>query len=563
MIREPEFRGRYRRAVRILLVEDDPQFADLVQTQLRRMPGVDSRLEVCDTLAEARARLAGGSFDLVVTDLNLPDSTGPATAEALSRAVELPVVVLSGDPDPALRASVIEAGAYDFLRKDDLTAAALERLVRVGTLQAAALRALRESEARLRSLIELSSEFYWESDDEHRVNRINHATRRAVVYPAQIGRARWELASTYPDAAGWAAHRADLDAHRPFRDFVFARIENGVERWRSISGEPVFHDNGAFAGYRGIARDITESKEAEGALQRFRLALDTSPDMILLVDRDSMRHVDVNTTTCRLLGYSREELLAMGPQDVLPFARDQLERLYDGMIADPAAVTGMRSYYRRRDGSHLPFESTRRVLKSGERWIISIISRDIRQHLAAEAALRESEARKAAILDASTDAIVTMDHEGRIVEFNRAAAEQFGYSRDAVVGRDMAELIVPPELRERHRQGLARYLASGEGRVLGQTIEVPALRADGTRFEAELTIVRIPGSEPPLFTGTARDISARKQSERELRRLQRINAALGEANEAVLRARSTQEVFERACDVAVAAGGFQLVTVFA
>ena len=563
MIREPGFRDRYRRTVRILLVEDDPQFADLVQTQLRRMPGVDSRLEVCGTLAEARARLAGGAFDLVVTDLNLPDSAGPATAEALSRAVELPVVVLSGDPDPALRASVIEAGAYDFLRKDDLTAAALERLVRVGTLQAAALRALRESEARLRSLIELSSEFYWESDHEHRVNRISHASRRAVVYPAQIGRTRWELASTYPDAAGWAAHRADLDAHRPFHDFIFARVEDGVERWRSISGEPVFHDNGAFAGYRGIARDITERKEAEGALQRFRLALDTSPDMILLVDRGSMRHLDVNTTTCRLLGYSREELLAMGPQDLLPLRRDELERLYDGMIADPSSVTGMRSYYRCRDGSRLPFESTRRVLKSGERWIISIISRDIRQHLAAEEALRASEARKAAILDASTDAVVTMDHEGRIVEFNRAAGEQFGYSRDAVTGRDMAELIVPPELREGHRQGLARYLASGEGRVLGQTIEVPALRADGTRFEAELTIVRIPGSEPPLFTGTARDITARKKSERELRRLQRINAALGEANEAVLRARSTQEVFERACDVAVAAGGFQLVTVFA
>jgi CheY-like chemotaxis protein len=124
VIREPEFRDRYRRTVRILLVEDDPQFADLVQTQLRRMPGVESRLEVCATLAEASERLAGGAFDLIVTDLNLPDSAGPATAEALSRAVELPVVVLSGDPDPALRASVIEAGAYDFLRSSAWCASA-------------------------------------------------------------------------------------------------------------------------------------------------------------------------------------------------------------------------------------------------------------------------------------------------------------------------------------------------------------------------------------------------------------------------------------------------------
>ena len=91
MIREPEFRDRYRRTVRILLVEDDPQFADLVQTQLRRMPGVESRLEVCATLAEASERLAGGTFDLIVTDLNLPDSAGPLDAAATNKALGLEV----------------------------------------------------------------------------------------------------------------------------------------------------------------------------------------------------------------------------------------------------------------------------------------------------------------------------------------------------------------------------------------------------------------------------------------------------------------------------------------
>src|SRR6185436_19682141 len=107
----------------------------------------------------------------------------------------------------------------------------------------------------------------------------------------------------------------------------------GVERWRSVSGEPVFDTAGAFVGYRGAGRDVTERKRAEDELRRFRIAMDDSADIIVLVDRATMRFVDVNHTACMLLGYSREELLAMGPQDVLPFSRAQLEKAYDEFIA--------------------------------------------------------------------------------------------------------------------------------------------------------------------------------------------------------------------------------------
>src|ERR671925_2376996 len=77
-------------------------------------------------------------------------------------------------------------------------------------------------------------------------------------------------------------------------------------------------------------------------------------------------------------------------------------------------------------------------------------------------ALRAKDARHRAMLDAALDCVVTMDHEGRVVDFNPAAERCFGYRADEVVGREMAELIVPPELRERHRRGLARYVASEE-----------------------------------------------------------------------------------------------------
>ncbi len=132
--------------------------------------------------------------------------------------------------------------------------------------------------------------------------------------------------------------------------------------------------------------------------------------------------------------------------------------------------------------------------------------------------LQRSEVRKAAIVDSALDCIVTIDHEGRITEFNPAAEQTFGYRRDEVLGKHLADLMIPPSLREKHRQGFARYLITGEARVLGKRIEMTAVRADGSEFPVELAITRIPLEGPPSFTGYLRDITERNRARQELRR---------------------------------------------
>jgi PAS domain S-box-containing protein len=131
----------------------------------------------------------------------------------------------------------------------------------------------------------------------------------------------------------------------------------------------------------------------------------------------------------------------------------------------------------------------------------------------AEAALRDSEARMTAIVETALDPIVSMDDAGRIVEFNPAAERVFGYRRAEVLGREMAEVIIPPQLRDQHRSGLGRYLAGGEGRVLDQRLELTAMRADQTEFPIELAIARMPSGGPLLFTGYLRDITDQKRAE--------------------------------------------------
>ena len=136
--------------------------------------------------------------------------------------------------------------------------------------------------------------------------------------------------------------------------------------------------------------------------------------------------------------------------------------------------------------------------------------------LQAQTQLNQSEERKASILDTSPDGIITIDHMGRVLEFNSAAQKIFGYAEAEVLGREMSQLIIPPSLREQHRKGLANYLATGEGPVLGKRIEMTGMRADGTEFPVELTITLIEGGELPVFTGFVQDITERKRAEEQI-----------------------------------------------
>ncbi|MCU1382580.1 MAG: hybrid sensor histidine kinase/response regulator [Acidobacteria bacterium] len=152
-----------------------------------------------------------------------------------------------------------------------------------------------------------------------------------------------------------------------------------------------------------------------------------------------------------------------------------------------------------------------RLVPAVRRALTEADARRARQRV--DAALMESEARKAAILDSVLDCIVTMDANGTVLEFNAAAARTFGYSKSAAIGRPLADLIIPARFRQRHDAGLARYLATGDGPLIGKLIETIALRADGSEIPVELTITAIRLGPVAIFVGVLRDITARTQAE--------------------------------------------------
>jgi len=156
--------------------------------------------------------------------------------------------------------------------------------------------ALRQSEARWRSLTQLSSDWYWEQDAEFRFVRFDGSPDRELGASDEelYGKRRWELPHAGVTQTQWAAHRAQLEAHAVFQDFEMQRVRSdGTVQWASISGEPIFDDQGQFTGYRGVARNITERKRAEAEIARlaFYDELTGLPNRRLLQDRlqQSMR----------------------------------------------------------------------------------------------------------------------------------------------------------------------------------------------------------------------------------------------------------------------------------
>lgn len=183
-------------------------------------------------------------------------------------------------------------------------------------------------------------------------------------------------------------------------------------------------------------------------LSRFRAAMDMCGDAIYLVDRADMRFVDVNQTACTRMGYSREELLQMGPQDLLSGSREEIERLYDEVIAAGANGITMESSARAKDRRESITELHRRALRMDGRWIIVSIARDITRRKQMEQELRESASKLQLFADNVPTMTSSYDENLRCVFANRHYVDFFGTGGTDIVGKLLREIIGEESYRE-------------------------------------------------------------------------------------------------------------------
>ena len=162
---------------------------------------------------------------------------------------------------------------------------------------------------------------------------------------------------------------------------------------------------------------------------------------------------------------------------------------------------------------------------------------DITPQKEAELALRESEEQTRLIIESASQAYVAIDAAGNIIDWNAQAEETFGWTRDEALGQPLEELIIPIAQRAAHRAGMARYLATGEGRLIGKRIEVTARHRDGHEFLAELTIWPVGSGDSIRFSALIHDITLRKQLELQLQHQAFHDSLTGLANRALFRDR--------------------------
>ncbi|QEL26701.1 PAS domain S-box protein [Bosea sp. F3-2] len=149
--------------------------------------------------------------------------------------------------------------------------------------------------------------------------------------------------------------------------------------------------------------------------------------------------------------------------------------------------------------------------------VIAIV-RDMTDLKANEAALQATEAYNAAIVSTALDGIVVIGDEGTVVDYNPAAEAIFGYPKAEVIGRSISDLIIPPEFRAAHAEGMKRYLTTGESRILGRRLQLEALRADSRRIPIELAITDVTRNGKPLFAAHMRDLTSEREASAEIER---------------------------------------------
>lgn len=259
---------------------------------------------------------------------------------------------------------------------------------------------------------------------------------------------------------------------------------------------------------------------------RFRSLVEIAAGPILLLSSD-LTIREMNAEAENLYGRAREDVIGLNYFETLdPMQRGGMERQDLKLVFDGHPLQGGQGRVRRPDGSErvLLWNASRLLFDQDDgAFGIIAVAQDITERQMAEEALREREARLSSIIETAPDAVITIGVHGIVQSFSIAAERLFGYEAGEVIGRNVSMLMPSPH-QEQHDGYLARYMATGEKRIIGIGRRVEAMRKDGSIFPMELAVGEATFGKARIFTGFIRDITARARMEDQLRQSQKMEA---------------------------------------
>lgn len=542
--------------LRVLIVEDSEDDARLLLRELSRN-GYEPVSERVESAAAMRKILVEKTWDAVLSDYSIPGFGGlEALKIARESGFDLPFILVSGKVSEETLVEAMRAGATDFIMKDRIER--LGPVMKRALADAAARAGMRRAEIEWRAAFDSVQDAIFIHDAEFRIVRANLPYAALAQMPIQdvIRKPYWEV---FPKAAGPLPGCQDMCA---------GKIGSMEEEVRLSTGETFSSRSfpiGDAAGSRRyslhVMQNTTERNRVREAIEtsekRFRAMMKHASDLVTIVDAHGTIEY-ISPSARQIGGYEIDELQGHNYLELIhPEDRAAAMAGFSEIIRDPGVVHKTEFRLRRKDGVWIVFESiARNALADSLINGIVINSRDVTERKQMESALRENEEKFRIIVASAQDAIVAMDDDGKITAWNASAETMFGHSREEVLGQALHALIAPARFHDSFRKGFARFRSTGEGPVIGKTLELAALRKGGSEFPIELSIsaARLRGKWHAI--GMIRDITERKRSEEALRKGNRALKVLSAGNMELVRATNETALLEAVCRTTVEMGGY-------
>jgi PAS domain S-box-containing protein len=371
--------------------------------------------------------------------------------------------------------------------------------------------ALKKSEGRFRALVETINDWMWEVDSQGVYMYASPKVRDVLGYePAEIiGRTPFDLMPPGESERVSVLFRSLVNNKEPIEQLENICLhKDGSLVVMDTNGVPFFDEYGNLSGYRGIDRDITRRKQTEQMLQMFQYTVDQASDAVQWLNRDAGFDY-VNEQACRMLGYTREELMRMTLWDIDPaYPREHWEQSWSK--GTQGGVTNVETLHRRKDGSIFPVEITSKPIWFGGKVLHVAVARDITERKKTEQTLQMFQYT----VDQASDAVQWMNCDGGFDYVNDQTCRSLGYTREEMMRLKLWD-IDPLFPEERWTPDWKRFQEMDQDSET--KMESLHRRKDGSLFPVEVAAKHLLFGDKELHVAVARDITERKRVEEALR----------------------------------------------
>lgn len=532
--------------LKALVVEDSEVDEELLLRQLTKADYDVQSIRV-QTAADMAKALAEREWDIILSDYAMPGFTGLDALRVLKESGrDIPLIIISGTIGEDVAVEAMRVGVDDYLMKGNLTrlAPAIERELENAASRQSQKRAeeyLRRSEENLATAQRIAHLGSWETDlVNNRLFWSDEVYRIFGVSKDDFGATLESFISfIHPEDRQSVQANADaaLSQNAPYN--IEHRIvrPDGEIRVVCETGEVTFDESGEAIRFVGTVQDITERNAAETEMRLMKSAVDSIVEGIVISDAQKPDYPIIYTNAAfkNLTGYAWEEIKSQNCRflqgaETNPRTVDEIGKA----IGKAATFRGeILNYHKNGE----PFWNELKISpvfdRTGRLTNFVGVQQNVSERKKSEETLRESEERYRIVAESASDVIITINENSSISFANSAAEKVLGYKPEELIGKQLG-IIIPERHHAAHKDGMRRYMQTGERRIPWNGIEISALRRDGREIQIEISFGEYHENNTRLFTGIIRDITERKQTEKALREAEDKYRTLVESSPAIV-----------------------------